>query len=485
MEYGMSVSRKSLISTLLAGGLLVSLIGATPANAAPTITLSINGVVITTAAVSTTPASVTVPSDNLVDGSDAVRFSLTGVDAGTNIIVSATNSFIISSLSTTLNPVRSTAGETSANFSVTTGSTSEFFAFTKSNQLGTITITNGGVTSTYYLRGTSGPGYTLTYTPNPKPFTSMLSKQTVKIVDIFGNPVVGLAPTVTPINVVSSTPTSTNAEGVSEFTLTYPSTPGRSALAVSIPAVDVSGFPAAVGSISTFIDVLDPNSEIAAVSAALEAEKAARAADKIAVDEAVAAEKAGVTTVAAALEAEKAARAADKSAADAALAAEKAALTAEKAALTAAKDALDAEKAARASEKTARDAEKAAADVVKAADKATAGAALATADAALATEKAARATDKANADSTLAIEKAARASEKAASDAALAAEKAARTTADAALTAEKASRTAEKAASDKSVESLTARVATLTKQIADLKALYNKLAVKYKQPKIN
>jgi hypothetical protein len=515
MEYGMSVSRKSLISTLLAGGLLVSLIGASPANAAPAITLSINGVAITTAESASTPASVTVPSDNSVDAADAVRFSLTGVDAGTTVIVSATNSLILSALSTTLNPVRSTAGETSANFSVTTGSTSEFYAFTKSSQLGTITITNGGVTSTYYLRGTAGPGYTLTYTPNPKPFTSMLSKQTVKIVDVFGNPVVGQAPTVTPINLISSTPTSTNAEGVSEFTLTYPSTPGKSALAVSIPAVDVSGFPAAVGSISTFIDVLDPNSEIAAVTAALEAEKAARAADKTAAFSAtVAAEKAGVTTVAAALEAEKAARAADKTAADAALAAEKAALTA-------AKDALDAEKAARASEKTARDAEKAAADVVKAADKATAGAALATADAALATEKAARATEKASADSTLAIEraaratekaasdaalaaekaaratekaasdaalaaeKAARATEKAASDAALAAEKAARTTADAALTAEKAARTAEKAASDKSVESLTNRVATLTKQVADLKALYNKLAVKYKQPKIN
>ena len=514
MEYGMSVSRKSLISTLLAGGLLVSLIGASPANAAPAITLSINGVAITTAESASTPASVTVPSDNSVDAADAVRFSLTGVDAGTTVIVSATNSLILSALSTTLNPVRSTAGETSANFSVTTGSTSEFYAFTKSSQLGTITITNGGVTSTYYLRGTAGPGYTLTYTPNPKPFTSMLSKQSVKIVDVFGNPVVGLAPTVTPINIISSTPTSTNADGVSEFTLTYPATPGKSALAVSIPAVDVSGFPAAVGSISTFIDVIDANSEIAAVTAALEAEKAARAADKTAADAALAAEKAGVTTAAAALEAEKAARAADKTAADAALATEKAALTV-------AKDALDAEKAARASEKTARDAEKAAADVVKAADKATAGAALATADAALATEKAARATEKASADSTLAIEraaratekaasdaalaaekaaratekaasdaalaaeKAARATEKAASDAALAAEKAARTTADAALTAEKAARTAEKAASDKSVESLTNRVATLTKQVADLKALYNKLAVKYKQPKIN
>ena len=70
----MSVSRKSLISSLLAGGLLLSLIGASPANAAPTIALSINGVVISTAAVSTTPASVTVPSDNSIDAVDAVRF---------------------------------------------------------------------------------------------------------------------------------------------------------------------------------------------------------------------------------------------------------------------------------------------------------------------------------------------------------------------------------------------------------------------------
>jgi len=375
----MSVSRKSLISSLLAGGLLLSLIGASPANAAPTIALSINGVVISTASVSTTPASVTVPSDNSVDAVDAVRFFLTSVDAGTTVTVAATNSFIVSTLSTTLNPVKSNTGVTSASYNVGTGTTSEFFAYTRSTGLGTITITNGGSTFTYYIRGTAGPAYTVAYTPNAKPFTSTLVKQSVKVTDVFGNTVAGVTPTLSLINLTSTTPTSSSSEGLSEFTITYPSTAGKSALSVSIPAVDVVGFDPAVKAISTFIDVTDANGEIATATAALAAEKAARATDK--------------------------------SNADAILAAEKVARAA----------ALAAEKAA--------------------------------SDSAMATEKAARAADKVTADKALADEKAARA--------------------------------ADKAASDKALATLTASVATLTKKVADLKALYNKLAVKFKQKTIN
>jgi hypothetical protein len=418
----MSVSRKSLISSLLAGGLLLSLIGATPANAAPTIALSINGVVISTAAVSTTPASVTVPSDNSVDAVDAVRFFLTNVDAGTTVTVAATNSFIVSSLSTTLNPVRSNAGVTSANYNVGTGTTSEFFAYTRSTGLGTITISNGGSTYTYYLRGTAGPAYTIAYTPNAKPFTSTLVKQSVKVTDVFGNAVAGVSPTITPINLTSTTATSSGADGVSEFTLTYPSTAGKSALSVSIPAVDVVGLDASVKAISTFIDVTDANGEIAAAAAALAAEKVASAA---------------------ALAAEKTARTAEKAASDAALAAANTARTAEKAASD----------AALAAANTARTAEKAASD------------------AALAAANTARATEKAAADKALADEKAARAADKAAADKALADEKAARA--------------ADKAANDKALATLTARVTALTKQVTDLKALYNKLAVRFKQKTIN
>jgi hypothetical protein len=418
----MSVSRKSLISSLLAGGLLLSLIGASPANANPVIALSINGVAITTASVSTTPASVTVPSDNSVDAVDAVRFSLSNVGTGTTVTVAATNSFIVSSLSTTLNPVRSNSGVISANYNVGTGTTSEFFAYTRSTGLGTITITNGGSTFTFYIRGTAGPAYTIAYTPNAKPFTSTLVKQSVKITDVFGNAVVGVSPTVTPINLTSTAATSSNADGVSEFTVTYPSTAGQAALSVSIPAVDVLGFDPAVKVISTFIDVTDANSEIAKATAAVAAEKAARAADKVAADAAVAAEKAALATATAARTAEKAAS--DKALADAVAAAA-----------------------------VARTAEKAASD------------------AALAAEKGARATEKIAADKALADEKAARAADKAAADKALADEKAARA--------------ADKAANDKALATLTARVTALTKQVTDLKALYNKLAVRFKQKTIN
>ena len=249
-----------------------------------------------------------------MDAVDAVRFSLSNVGTGTTVTVAATNSFIVPALSTTLNPVRSNSGVTSANYNVGTGTTSEFFAYTRSTGLGTIIITNGGSTFTFYIRGTAGPAYTIAYTPNAKPFTSTLVKQSVKVSDVFNNAVTGVTPTLSLINLTSTTPTASNADGISEFTLTYPSVAGKSALSVSIPAIDVLGFDPAVKSISTFIDVTDANGEIAAATAALAAEKAAAAA-------ALAAEKAASD---AALAAEKAARTADKTTDDALLASEKA-----------------------------------------------------------------------------------------------------------------------------------------------------------------
>jgi hypothetical protein len=126
---------------------------------------------------------------------------------------------------------------------------------------------------------------------------------------VFGNVVVGVTPSLSQINLSATNPSSSNLEGVSEFTVTYPSVPGKSALSITIAATDVTGLPAAVRQSSSFIDVVD-------ASAALAAEKAGRAADKATAD--------------AALAAEKAARAADKATADAALAAEKAARAADK-----------------------------------------------------------------------------------------------------------------------------------------------------------
>ena len=345
MEIHMQVRRKSVASTAVVAGLLLSFLSAIPAQAAATVALSVNGVAITTATSSSTPASVSVPSDNSVDAADAVRFSLTGVDTGSTVTVAATNAFVVSTLSTTLNPVRSTSGVTSASYNVGTGTTSEFYAYTKSNALGTIVITNAGSTFTYYLKGTAGPAYTLAYTAPATPYTSTISKQSATVTDVFGNLVVGVTPTLALINLTSTTPTATNADGVSDFTITYPATPGQSALSITIAATDVVGLQAAVKSITAFITVADAAGALAAEKAALAAEKAARAAEKAASDAALAAEKAArateKATADAALASEKAGRAADKATADAALAAEKAALATEKAARIADKAATD------------------------------------------------------------------------------------------------------------------------------------------------
>ena len=338
MEIHMQVRRKSVASTAVVAGLLLSFLSAIPAQAAATVALSVNGVAITTATSSSTPASVSVPSDNSVDAADAVRFSLTGVDTGSTVTVAATNAFVVSTLSTTLNPVRSTSGVTSASYNVGTGTTSEFYAYTKSNALGTIVITNAGSTFTYYLKGTAGPAYTLAYTAPTTPYTSTISKQSATVTDVFGNLVVGVTPTLALINLTSTTPTATNTDGVSDFTITYPATPGQSALSITIAATDVVGLQPAVKSITAFITVAD-------AAGALAAEKAARASEKVIADAALAAEKAG--------------RASDKATADAALAAEKAnaatALAAEKTARASADAALAAEKAARTADKAATD----------------------------------------------------------------------------------------------------------------------------------
>ena len=294
-------------------GVLATVLVVPSAFAVPSIALSVNGVSITTANVATTPAIVSTPSDNQIDAPDALKFSMSGIDAGTSVSVTAQNAFIISNLSTTLTPVASTSGSTTSTFNVGTGTTAEFYAFTKSSGLGTITVSNSGSTFTYYIRGTAGPAYNLNFAPFASASTSTVVKYSAKVTDVFGNVVVGITPQLSLINLNASTPTSTNIEGISEFTLSYPSIPGRCALSISISAADVVGLTPAVRQVAIFIDVVD-------ASLALAAEKAGRAADKAAAATALEAEKAGraadKAAAATALEAEKAGRAADKAAAE-------------------------------------------------------------------------------------------------------------------------------------------------------------------------
>lgn len=310
------------LAVVLSAALTGAFLSALPSSATvPTIALSVNGTAVTTAASSVTPASVTVPSDNSVDAADAVKFELTGIATGTTVSVNAINALVVPALSTVALPVTAAAGVATWSVNVGTGTTAVFYAYTKTIATGAVTITNGGNAFTFYLKGTAGPAYNLAFAPSISANTSSSAKVIAKVTDAFGNPVAGVTPTASVVNAVVGAIAATDAKGETEVVLTYPALAGKSAVSLSITATDVAGLPAALKTVTVFVDVAD-------LAALLAAEKAGRAADKELADKALALAKA---EAAAAIAEEKAKAAealrlaAEKAAADLKAATDKAA----------------------------------------------------------------------------------------------------------------------------------------------------------------
>jgi hypothetical protein len=258
---------------LLVSGLIVSGLPAPSAFADYTIAVSVNGVMVTTATSSATPANVTVPSDNSIDAADAVRVSLSALTAGSTVSIIANNAVVVSALSTVTNPVRSTDGSASVSLNTGTGTTADFYVFTKSIALSSFTVSSGGISYTYYLKGSAGPAYNLEVAMVTTGYVSSFAKIPLKVTDVFANPVSGVIPQISAIGMLSTGAASTDATGASEITVTYPSTAGRSALQITIPATSVIGLPSAKSSYSAFIEVVSLTDQIAI-------EKAARAKEK-------------------------------------------------------------------------------------------------------------------------------------------------------------------------------------------------------------
>lgn len=320
------------IAVVLAAALTGSFLSVMPANAnVPTIAVSVNGAPVTTAASSTTPATVLVPADNSVDVTDAVKFELTGLLAGATVSVSTINALVVPALASVAVPVSASAGVGTWTTNTGTGTTATFFAYTKTTSVGSVSIVSGGNTFTFYLKGTAGPAYNLAFAPSATANTGASVKVIAKVTDVFGNGVVGVTPTASAINMTVGAIVATNVVGETEVLLTYPLVAGKSAVSMAITATDIVGLPAAVKSVTTFVEVSD-------LAVLLAAEKAGRAADKVLADKnlelakaeaaAALAEEKAKTAEALRVAAEKAA--AEKAASDKALAT----LTAQVTALT-------------------------------------------------------------------------------------------------------------------------------------------------------
>jgi len=171
-----------------------------PAHAGvPTVTVTVNAAPDNDANTIAGAAVATVPADNKVELTDAVKFALTAVDPGTAVVVTTTKATVVPALHTAAAPVTSKSGSNTLTINVGTGNTADFFVYTTTTEVGTVTIVNGANTLTYYVKGTAGTAYNLDATVKSDVSTASIVENTIKITDIFGNIVGGTTPAITVI----------------------------------------------------------------------------------------------------------------------------------------------------------------------------------------------------------------------------------------------------------------------------------------------
>jgi hypothetical protein len=299
------------VSLIIAAALTSTMLVAPSANAnAGTVTLTVAGSAATGGTVVTTPVSLPVPADNSVDAADALKIAVTGVDTGTVVTAVAVNATLVPALSATGAAVTASSGSSTLSIATGTGTSADFYVYTKSTAVGSVSITRSGTTTVYYVQGTAGAlnSITLTAPASAAAGTSQVLK--VSGFDVFGN----LKGGATINTLVSSsgsalasaltTDTATATLGTKEQTVAIPATGSVTVVAYATVATAVTGLAAPVGSVSATIAVRDVVAELAVVNAALASERAGRAADKVAADKALADAKVSSDSATATLKAE-------------------------------------------------------------------------------------------------------------------------------------------------------------------------------------
>ena len=311
------------VTLIIAAALTSTMLVSPAANAnAGTVTLTVAGSAATGGTVVTTPVSLPVPADNSIDAADALKIAVTSVDTGTVVTAVAVNATIVPALATSTAPVTASNGSSTLSVSTGTGNSADFYVYTKSTAVGTVSITRAGTTTVYYVQGSNSAATANSITLSAPTSGAAGTSQVLKVsaFDVFGNPKSGVTVnTLVSSNGVATataltTDTATATIGTKEQTVTLPASGSVTVTAYATVATAVTGLAAPVGSVVATIVVRDVISELTAKSAELAAANASLAAANQA-----------LATANAALAAEKAGRAADKAAADSATVTAKAA----------------------------------------------------------------------------------------------------------------------------------------------------------------
>jgi len=254
-----------IIAAALTSTLLVS-----PAAHAATTTLTVAGSAATGGTVATAPVALPVPADNSVDAADALKIAVTAVDTGTAVSAVAVNATIVPALATASAPVTASSGSSALTINVGTGTTAEFYVYTKTTTVGTVSVTVGGNTTTYYVQGTAGALNSIALTAPTSGAAGTAATLKVSGYDVFGN----LKGGATINTLVSSngaatataltTDTAVATLGTKEQTVTLPASGSVVVTAYATVATAVTGLSAPVGSVVATVAVRDLAGELAA-----------------------------------------------------------------------------------------------------------------------------------------------------------------------------------------------------------------------------
>ena len=291
-------SFKKIALAVVAAMTMGTVVVAPASAAAMTLAVTLNGADKSSATSAAAAVALPVPADNTVGALEALKFVAT-VDTGTSVSVTATNSTVVTALHDAAAPVTASSGSSSLTIATGTGNLATFYVYTKTTAIGTVVVSNGGTTFTYFVQGTAGSVHTLTASAPASAPSGTVQDILVTATDVFGNKVAGkvLAGRVFAaqgtLAAATATTGSTLADfGVAKFSLTLP-TIGRALVEFSLnnPADGASiivGLPAPSLTPAVEIATRDLAAELKAAQDALAAEKAARAADKLAADKAAA-----------------------------------------------------------------------------------------------------------------------------------------------------------------------------------------------------
>lgn len=207
-------------SIALVTALVIGLTGMLPANA-NTQTLTVAGASASGGTTSATAIALPVPGD-AITASNALSISVSGVVAGTTVSATATNAFLL----TTLTGATNASGSAAVTVNASTSGSVELFVFTKTTAVGSVVVTVGNTATTYFVKGTAGDVVKVALSAPTTGLAGSTQSVVVSAFDRYDNAKAsGAVSLIINSNGVITTPTATTgAGGTVSYVVTMPST---------------------------------------------------------------------------------------------------------------------------------------------------------------------------------------------------------------------------------------------------------------------